>query len=90
MSLPYCTMTSRPARLILSEQEKSNALGKVARFISRINVKSHPVGLAYNDVRLVIDANERVIKIMTEHEYQRLYPTLAVVDLLPGKNSMAA
>jgi len=90
MSLAYCTMTSRSARLLLSEQEKSNLLGKVSRVLQRIDIRSNPVGLAYRELRVVIEARELVIKIMTEHEFRRLHPLLTVIQLLPVSGSKAA
>lgn len=83
-------MTSRSARLVLSQQEKSNVLGKVAGILKRVNVRSQSLGLTYQDIRLVIDFDERVIRIMTNHEFRRLYPTLSTIDLMPGRMTKAA
>ena len=81
MRFPYCTMTSRSARLILSEEEKSVLLGKVARVIGRMGEAGAPVGLAYRNLRLVVDDSERVIKIMTEHEFRRLHPLMMALSV---------
>lgn len=90
MSLPFCTMTSRSARLLLSEQEKSILLGKVSRVLQRIDIKTHPVGLAYRELRVVVDTKERVIKIMTAHEFSRLHPLMTSINLMPASTSKAA
>ncbi|MFO0815297.1 MAG: hypothetical protein U0796_18945 [Gemmatales bacterium] len=81
MKFPYCTMTSRSARILLSEQEKSVLLNRIARVISRVESSTKPVGLAYRNVRLVVDAKERVIKIMSEHEFSRLHPMMAALTI---------
>lgn len=90
MSLPYCTMTSRSARLLLSEQEKSILLGKVSRALQRIDIQRHPVGMAYRELRVVVDTKERVIKIMTAHEFSRLHPLMTSINLMPASSNKAA
>ena len=81
MRFPYCTMTSRSARVLLSEQEKSILLNRIAKVIGRVETATKPVGLAYRNVRLVVDSKERVIKIMTAHEFSRLHPTMAALTV---------
>lgn len=90
MSLPFYTMTSRSARLLLSEQEKSVLLSKVARVIARIDLRSRQFGLAYRDLRLVVESKEQVLKIMTEHEFRRLHPLLTTLNLNPASSTRAA
>lgn len=90
MSLPFCTMTTRSARMVLSQQEKSIVLGKVANLLRGLNVRSQSVGLAYQEVRLVIDFDERVIKFMTHHEFVRFHPVLSTINLMPGRMTKAA
>jgi hypothetical protein len=90
MTLPFCTMTSRSARMLLSEQEKSTLLNKVARVLHRIEGQSSQIGLAYRNLRLVIESKERVIKIMTEHEFSRLHPLLVAINLVSERSARAA
>jgi hypothetical protein len=90
MSLAFCTMTSRSARLLLSEQEKSTLITKVAKFLSRFDSLTFPVGLAYGELRVVLVSKERELRIMTEHEFSRLYPLLQVINLQPPIANKAA
>ena len=88
--MSFCTMTSRSARLLLSEQEKSTLINKVVRFLSRFNALTFPVGLAYRELRVVLDSKERELKIMTEHEFRRLYPLLKAINLQSPTANKAA
>ena len=90
MSLAFCTMTSRSARLLLCEQEKSTLINKVARFLNRFDPQAYPVGLAYGKLRVVLDTKERELKIMTEHEFRRLYPLLKSINLQAPVSNRAA
>lgn len=90
MSLAFCTITSRSARLVLSEQEKSKLISKVARFYHRFDNLSFPVGMAYGEMRAVLESKERELKIMTQHEFTRLYPLLKAIDLVPATVTKAA
>ncbi|HQR09521.1 MAG TPA: hypothetical protein PLN21_22045 [Gemmatales bacterium] len=90
MSLAFCTMTSRSARLLLSEQEKSILIGKVARLLNRFDTLTYPVGLAYRELRVALDSKERELKIMTEHEFRRLYPLLTPINLQSSTATKAA
>lgn len=90
MSLAFCTMTSRSARLLLSEQEKSILINKVAKFLNRYDALTYPVGLAYRELRVVLDSKERELRIMTEQEYRRLHPLLKAINLQPPTKNKAA
>ncbi|MFT3883648.1 MAG: hypothetical protein QM703_28870 [Gemmatales bacterium] len=89
MSNAFCTMTSRSARLLLSEQEKSTLISKVARFVNRFDPQAYPVALAYRELRVVLDSRERELKIMTEHEFRRLHPLLKAINLQAAANKAA-
>ena len=90
MKLAYCTMTSRSARLLLSEQEKSKLLNRVARFLTRLDARATSIAMAYRDLRLVLEPREQVLKIMTEHEFSRLHPLLTAINILPEAQTRAA
>ena len=90
MKLAFCTMTSRSARLLLSEQEKSTLLNRVARFLSRLDSRTTSLGMAYHDLRLVLEPRDQVLKIMTEHEFSRLHPLLTAISIVPESHVRAA
>jgi hypothetical protein len=90
VKLAFCTMTSRSARLILSEQEKSTMLNRVARFLSRLDNRTSSLAMAYRDVRLVLEPREQVLKIMTEHEFSRLHPLLTAMNIVSQSQTRAA
>lgn len=84
MSLPFCTMTSRSARLTLSEQQKSLLLIELIPELERNETRNRMTAYAYRDLRVVVEYQEQLIKIMTENEYRRLYPTRRMVKQIPN------
>jgi hypothetical protein len=90
VKLAFCTMTSRSARLLLSEQEKSAMLNRVTRFLSRLDARTTPLAMAYRELRLVLEPREQVLKIMTEHEFRRLHPLLTAISIVQERQTRAA
>ena len=84
MSFAFCSMTSRSARLVLSEQRKSQLLSDLLEKIEDRGIRKQVSVYAYQSLRVVVDAKEQVIKIMTENECRRLFPTVPVIEQIPA------
>jgi len=69
-------MTSRSARLVLSEQNRSQLLTDILGELETNGIKKNLSVYAYQSLRVVVEAKEQLIKIMTDNEFRRLHPTL--------------
>ena len=76
MSLPFFSMTSRSARVSLSEQQKSLILIDVLAELENAEYQLDVTIFDYQNLKVVVERREQVIKIMTQNEFRRLYPTL--------------
>lgn len=76
MPMAFCSMTSRSARLLLSEQRKSVLLNNVLAELEDAETQQSVTVFTYENLRVVVEVRDQAIKIMTEHEFRRLYPTL--------------
>ena len=76
MSVPFFSMTSRSARLAMSEQQKSLLLIDVLSELENIETQQDVTLFEYQNLKVVVERGEQVIKIMTQNEFRRLYPTL--------------
>lgn len=85
MSFAFCSMTSRSARLMLNEQQKSLLLNDVLEELADRGMRKQVGVYAYQSLRVVVDAKEQVIKIMTENECRRLYPTVPITEQIDRK-----
>lgn len=88
MPMAFCSMTSRSARLLLSEQRKSVLLNNVLAELEDAETQQSVTVFTYENLRVVVEVRDQAIKIMTENEFRRLYPTLTTskaVTRLPQK-----
>lgn len=76
MPMAFCSMTSRSARLLLSEQRKSVLLNNVLAELEDAETQQSVTVFTYENLRVVVEVRDQAIKIMTENEFRRLYPTL--------------
>lgn len=71
-------MTSRSARVALSEQQKSLMLIDVLSELENAESQQDVTIFEYQNLKIVVELGEQVIKIMTQNEFRRLYPTLSI------------
>jgi len=76
MSVPFFSMTSRSARVALSEQQKSLLLIDVMSELENDESQQDVIVFDYQNLKVVVEHSEQIIKIMTQNEFRRLYPTL--------------
>jgi len=76
MSVPFFSMTSRSACMALSEQQKSLLLIDVVSELEHAEYQLDVTIFDYQNLKVVVERGEQVIKIMTQNEFRRLYPTL--------------
>ena len=76
MSVPFFSMTSRSARVSLSEQQKSLLLIDVLSELEHAENQQVVTIFDYQNLKVVVERREQIIKIMTQNEFRRLYPTL--------------
>lgn len=90
MSLAFCSMTSRSARLSLSEQQKSVLLNDVISALDNTEHRKDVTVYSFQNLKVVVEIGAQLIKIMTEHEYRRLYPTLTSSKNIATPNQKVA
>ena len=76
MTVPFFSMTSRSARVALSEQQKSLLLNDVLTELENAETQQDVTIFEYQNLKVVVERREQIIKIMTQNEFRRLYPTL--------------
>jgi len=90
MSLAFCSMTSRSARLSLSEQHKSVLLNDVLNELKNSGTGKDVTVFAYQHLKVVVELRDQVIKIMTDEEYRRLYPTVTTYRTIGSSQQKVA
>ena len=76
MSVSFVSMTSRSARVSLSDQQKTLLLNDVVSELENAENQKNVTVFEYQNLKVVAELREQVIKIMTQNEFRRLYPTL--------------
>jgi hypothetical protein len=76
MSVSFVSMTSRSARVSLSDQQKTLLLNDVVSELENAEIEKDVTVFEYQNLKVVAELRERVIKIMKQNEFRRLYPTL--------------
>ena len=76
MSVSFVSMTSRSARVSLSDQQKTLLLNDVVSELENAENQKDVTVFEYQNLKVVAELREQIIKIMTQNEFRRLYPTL--------------
>ena len=76
MRVSFVSMTSRSARVSLSDQQKTLLLNDVVSELENVENQKDVTVFEYQNLKVVAELREQIIKIMTQNEFRRLYPTL--------------
>ena len=76
MRVSFVSMTSRSARVSLSDQQKTLLLNDVVSELENAENQKDVTVFEYQNLKVVAELREQIIKIMTQNEFRRLYPTL--------------
>ena len=76
MDESFVSMTSRSACVSLSEQQKTMLLNDVVSELENAEIQKDVTVFEYQNLKVVAELREQIIKIMTQNEFRRLYPTL--------------